>query len=137
MQKCYVGRHDICYLPLHYVLWAPVLKSTQVHDEFGGFLNENDTTALSLQDYFVIIERGSHDQYLLRPCLSILSVSFIQLTVKSLLKHHQCRTQTNCYCSSLLTDWVATIHTAPPTTTGSPSHSLAYVGSVIWATHVS
>lgn len=51
MQKRYVGRHDIYYLPLHDVLWAPVLKSTQVvsvHDEFGGFLNENDTTALFL-----------------------------------------------------------------------------------------
>lgn len=39
--------------------------------------------------------------------------------------------------SSLPTDWGATIHTAPPTTTESPSHSQAYVVLVIWATHAS
>lgn len=35
------------------------------------------------------------------------------------------------------TDWGATIHTALPTTTESHSHSLAFVVSVIWATHAS
>lgn len=35
------------------------------------------------------------------------------------------------------TDWGAIVHTARPTITGSPSHSLACVGSVIWETHVS
>lgn len=57
------------------------------------------------------------------------------LNVSLNMKHY--RHHSSVSTSVYPTDWGAIVHTARPTITGSPSHSLAYVGSVIWETHVS